>query len=287
MTQGRGTADAARVSRALREAGLPYAGVEVHASVASTNGLAAGRPSWTVVVADEQTAGRGRLGRAWSTPPGRALAVSVVVPPTATPAWLPLVTGLAVRGAVREATGVETVLKWPNDVLVPADGDRKLCGILCELVPGGVAEPTGARPGPGADRAATGSTTRAGVVVGVGINVSQTRAELPVGTATSLALAGAGGSAGEVDRESLLVAYLEQLARLHRRLGEEGPEGLRRTYADACATLGQDVAVQLPGDAVVTGRATGIDAHGRLVLATSAGIRPIAAGDVVHVRRGR
>lgn len=257
MDSSTSAVDGAAVERALIEAGTPYAGVEVRGSVPSTNALAAERPPWTAVVADEQTAGRGRLGRSWSTPPGRALAVSVLVEPTATPSWLPLLAGLAVREAAREVAGVGTLLKWPNDVLVPADGDRKLCGILCELVP-------------------------AGVVVGVGVNVSQTRAELPVGTATSLALAGADG----VDRERLLTAYLQHLARLHQVLAGDGPGRLRTAYEEASATIGTDVEVHLPAGEVLGGRATGIDAHGRLVLTTAAGERSVAAGDVVHVRRG-
>ncbi len=280
--------DATHLLTRLRESPTPYAGVEVHASVASTNALASERPRWTVVVADEQTAGRGRLGRAWSTPPGRALAVSVLVPPTEAPAWLPLATGLAVREAVAEVASLDTVLKWPNDVLVPADGERKVCGILCELVAGGRDDggggtsSAGSGGSPDTHPSAGGPDINGGVVVGVGLNVSQTREELPVETATSLALAGASG----VDRESLLVAYLVRLARWHATL-REGPERLREAYATACATLGADVVVHLPGGERMTGRATGIDAHGRLVLATSAGTRSVAAGDVVHVRRGR
>jgi len=133
----------------------------------------AGEAAGYVLVADQQTAGRGRLGRAWTTPPRAALAVSVLLRPTAPMqrwAWLGQLAGLAVVDALTRTCGVPARLKWPNDVLVPDGGDpdapyRKVCGILAEAAP-----PV--------------------VVVGVGINVSQSEAELPVPTATSLLLAG-------------------------------------------------------------------------------------------------
>ena len=120
---------------------------------------------------------------------GSALAVSTVVPLSAMSAsgmplgWLPLAAGLAVVEAVADACGARVGLKWPNDVLVPSDDDRKLAGILCEWTP-------------------------AGVVVGVGINVDTPRAGLPLDTATSLRACGHPG----VAREVLLTAYLARLA---------------------------------------------------------------------------
>ena len=120
-----------------------------------------------MVVAEHQTAGRGRLDRSWETPPRAALTFSVLLRPTVGPAqwpWLPLLTGYAVAGALRDA-GFDAGVKWPNDVLV---GDLKVAGILVERVD----TPTG----PAA-------------VLGVGLNVSTTAEELPVPTATSLALA--------------------------------------------------------------------------------------------------
>lgn len=249
--------DGRTVEKALAAAGAAYAGVQTHASVGSTNALAREAGIlWHVVAADEQTAGRGRLGRSWSTPPGSALAVSVLVPATRDPAWLPLATGLAVLRAVEGVTGLDVSLKWPNDVLLPADADRKVCGILCELVP-------------------------EGVVIGAGINVAQSRDELPVDTATSLALAGA----RDVDRASLLTAYLTALADLHAHVSTD-PASVRSQYVSRCSTVGMPVDVHLPDRTHLTGRATGVDAHGRLVVATTSGRRAVAAGDVVHVRPG-
>ena len=122
----------------------------------------------TVLVADYQSAGRGRLGRTWTAPPGTSIAMSVLVRPDGVdPArwtWLPLLTGLAVADGLSGAAGLEARLKWPNDVLV---GDRKVCGILAERVETPV--------GPAC-------------VVGMGINTHLERADLPVPTATSVAI---------------------------------------------------------------------------------------------------
>lgn len=242
---------------ALVTPGEPWLPVEVHASVGSTNDEVRADPRpWRVVVAERQEAGRGRLGRAWTTTPGTALAVSVLVPPPASgPSWVPLLTGLAVREAVAEVAGLPTSLKWPNDVLVPTDGDRKLAGILCEWAP-------------------------EGVVVGTGLNVDTARADLPLDTATSLRAAGAPG----VDRAALLTAYLRHLARLLR--DDTGPGGeVRAAYVRACGTLGREVEVHEPGGRVRGGVATGVDDDGRLTVRTPAGaVTAVSAGDVVHVR---
>jgi BirA family biotin operon repressor/biotin-[acetyl-CoA-carboxylase] ligase len=236
--------------------GPPWLPVEVRVSVGSTNAELVRDPvAWRVVTAEEQRAGRGRLDRAWSTAPGTSIAASLVVPrPTSAPlGWVPLVVGLALRDALTEVSGVETSLKWPNDVLVPGDRDRKVAGILAELTP-------------------------AGVVVGTGVNVDQERADLPVGTATSLRLAGAPG----VSREGALTAYLRRLAVLLRELDDD-PYAVRTAYAAVCGTLGRTVVVHLP-QGNVRGVATGVDADGRLCLETDNGPYAVAAGDVVHVR---
>ena len=285
---------AAALRRALVEgtgAPTPWTDLWVKASTGSTNAdvvaaARAGAPPGLVVTADEQTAGRGRLGRAWGTPPRAALAVSVLLRPSPVPAarwgWLPLLTGLAVLDAVN-ATGVDARLKWPNDVLV---ADRKLAGILAERVTGADHE------------RAEGDGD--GVVVGVGINVSLTPGELPVPTATSLLIEGV----RQLDRDPLLRALLRGLGRRYvawRAAGgnvaaiEVGGDGTREAYVRACSTLGRTVRVALPGGAVVTGRARDIDADGRLVLdpegtddlpgATGhAGSLLVASGDVLHVR---
>jgi BirA family biotin operon repressor/biotin-[acetyl-CoA-carboxylase] ligase len=230
--------------------------VRLHEAAESTNALAAAAPQpGLVVVADHQTAGRGRLGRTWVTPAGAALTFSVVVAPELADEWwplLPLVAGYAVAQAVGGS------LKWPNDVLL---GDEKVCGILVERV------------------AAPGGSPMA--VVGIGVNVDQTATELPVPTATSLALAGRPRDRTELFGDLLgrIRSGLEDVARSPREW--VGP------YRDLCATVGSDVRVDLPGGEVLVGRATDVDDHGRLVVETSSGTTRVAAGDVVHVRPSR
>jgi BirA family biotin operon repressor/biotin-[acetyl-CoA-carboxylase] ligase len=236
--------------------GDPWRPVEVFERLGSTNDEVRAAPhAWRVVVAEHQDAGRGRLGRAWTTTPGTSLAVSVLVPPPASgPSWVPLLAGLAVHRAVAEVAGVATSLKWPNDVLVPGDGDRKLAGLLCEW-------------------------TADGVVVGLGINVDTPREDLPLDTATSLRASGAPG----VDRAALLTAYLVHLARLLRE--DTGPGGAAQLdYVAACGTVGVPVEVHQPGGAVLHGMATGVDAAGRLTVRRENGSDAVSAGDVVHVR---
>jgi BirA family biotin operon repressor/biotin-[acetyl-CoA-carboxylase] ligase len=230
--------------------------VEVFDRLGSTNDEVRARPQpWRVVVAERQDAGRGRLGRAWTTTPGTSLAVSVLVPPSASgPSWVPLFTGLAVHRAVSRVAGVATALKWPNDVLVPADGDRKLAGILCEW-------------------------TADGVVAGLGLNVDTARADLPLDTATSLRAVGAPG----VDRAALLTAYLVHLAGILR--DDTGAGGAAQAaYVAACATVGRKVEVHEPGGGVRSGVATGVDDAGRLTLRSARGSDAVSAGDVVHIR---
>jgi BirA family biotin operon repressor/biotin-[acetyl-CoA-carboxylase] ligase len=244
---------------ALLTPGSPWSGVDLHPALGSTNAEAArlARP-WHVVVTDHQQAGRGRLGRGWETPPRTSVTLSVLLPaPEHGRGWVPLLTGLAVLRAVEQVAGLGARLKWPNDVLLPTDGDRKVCGILCELQP-------------------------AGVVVGVGINVSQTREELPVDTATSLALAGAPG----VDRHALVVALLGQLAAVHSALtgGAGGREAAQAAYRDACVTIGSHVDLHLGGAAPRRVQAVGVDDEGRLVVRGDGQEYAVAAGDVVHVR---
>lgn len=239
--------------------GDPWLPVEVFERLGSTNdAVREGPRTWRVVVAEQQDAGRGRLGRSWTTTPGTGLAVSVLVPePASGSSWVPLIAGLAVHDAVAEVAGLETSLKWPNDVLVPGDDDRKVAGLLCEWTPDGV-------------------------VVGLGINVGTAREDLPLDTATSLRAAG-GPSGAEVGREAVLTAYLVHLARLLRE--DTGPGGaVQAAYVTACATVGRDVEVHEPGGASRTGVATGVDDAGRLAVRTPEGPYAVSAGDVVHLR---
>jgi BirA family biotin operon repressor/biotin-[acetyl-CoA-carboxylase] ligase len=218
------------------------------------------------LVAEHQTAGRGRLDRSWVTPARSAVTVSFLLDPAGVPVarwpWLPLLAGVAVAEAVRRsAPGVAAgvALKWPNDVLCR---DRKLAGVLLERV-----EAAG----------------RAAAVVGIGLNVSQAPEELPVPEATSLAAVGA-----TVDRTALLLLLADELAaRAEAWTGAGGqPEEVRASYLRLCSTVGRTVRVLLPGQESVEGEAVDVDPDGRLVLRTATGERRVGAGDVVHVRPG-
>jgi BirA family transcriptional regulator, biotin operon repressor / biotin---[acetyl-CoA-carboxylase] ligase len=239
--------------------------VEILDAAPSTNAVVAdrardGEAHGLVVVAEHQTAGRGRLDRSWETPARAALTFSVLLRPRVPAAewpWLPLLAGHSLAIALREAE-VPAGLKWPNDVLV---GERKVAGILLERVD--------TPDGPAA-------------VLGIGLNVSTTEAELPVDTATSVGLVT--GSAP--DRTELLARVLGRLVDEYDAWQADGPargETLRASYTEACMTLGREVRVELPGGEVRTGTARGIDAGGRLVVDEFA----VGAGDVVHVRRVR
>ncbi len=257
--------DAAALTSALVGGDSPWRSVQVLETVGSTNAVLAAEaaedaPEGTVLVAEHQEAGRGRLDRVWVSPPRAGLTVSVLLRPdvpASRRSWLPLLTGVALAEAVGEVAGVRAALKWPNDLLA-ADGG-KLAGILAE---------------------ASGTS----VVVGVGLNVSTTAPELPEG-GTSLLLAGA----TDVDRGALLVGYLRALGARYRRwseaLGDPVGSGLAREYLGWSATVGTSVAVTLPDGSVVEGVAEAVDWDGRLVVATDAGRVELASGDVRHVRR--
>ena len=263
---------AAALRRALvREGGL-WSGVEVVRSTGSTNAdlvalATAGKAEeGLILLAEEQTAGRGRLDRQWTAPARSGLFFSVLLRPTEVPVarwgWLPLLAGVAVATGLSRAAGVDTSLKWPNDLLVSVGGaERKAGGILAE-------------------RAGTDA-----VVIGIGINVTLREDELPVPTAGSLALAGAVGT----DRDPLLRAVLRALEQWYVRWraaeGDPVLSGLQETYAAGCATLGRTVRAELPGDRTVVGEAVAVDGDGRLVIATGEGVQePVGAGDVVHLR---
>ena len=250
-----------------------YTAVDVVARTGSTNAdllaaARAGAATGTVLVAEEQTAGRGRLDRTWQSRPAAALLFSVLLRPADVPparrGWLPLLAGVAVASALPAATGVEASVKWPNDVLAgPATrtSGGKLAGILAEQ----------------ADDA---------IVIGVGLNVTADQDELPAAQATSLWLAGAAA----INRDEILVGILRELERWYLPWAS-GPEpgnaessGLRAAYLRCCSTLGLDVRVELPGVGSLSGRAIDVDDVGRLLVRAPDGVNAISAGDIVHVR---
>lgn len=260
--------DPAALANALTRQGSVWRQVEVLATCPSTNAAVAdrarrGAAQGLVLVADHQTAGRGRLDRAWTTPPRSALTFSVLLAPDGVPVarwpWLPLLVGIAVAEGVRRVAEVDCTLKWPNDVLV---GERKVAGILVERVE---------------------SSAGAVAVVGVGLNVSMSADELPVPTATSLAVE----HAATTDRTVVLREVLRTLEALYLQWQADAGDasrGLLESYVRRCATLGREVRVDLPTGEQVVGVADGVDADGRLEVRTAAGPRILGAGDVVHVR---
>jgi BirA family biotin operon repressor/biotin-[acetyl-CoA-carboxylase] ligase len=249
-----------------------WSDVEVVQRTGSTNSDLVARaaggetPEGVVLVAEEQSSGRGRLDRRWTAPPRSGLFFSVLLRPAGVPVarwgWLPLLTGVAVATGLSRSAGVDTALKWPNDLLVTVGGEeRKAGGILAERS--------------GED----------GVVVGVGINVTLRADELPVPQAGSLALAGA----TVTDRDPLLRAMLRSLEEWYGRWRAAGGDpatcGLQETYAAGCATLGRVVRAELPGERSIVGEAVAVDGDGRLVIATKDGVQePVGAGDIVHLR---
>lgn len=283
MTDERAPLDTAAVRSALLAPGGPLARCEIVAETGSTNTELLARlradPGWAdggLLVAEHQQAGRGRAGHTWTTPPRAALMLSLAVRP-GVPAehwgWLPLLTGLAVVRALRATTGLPAMLKWPNDVLVPAaDGadlpewgtDRKLVGILAEVAPAD-ADPA--------------------VVLGIGVNVSQRADELPVPSAISLRVAGA----TDLDREPLLLAIVGEvtgvLDRWRAHGGDVAAAGLDRAVAEVCRTLGTTVRATLPDGTELHGVAERIAADGALAVRDADGAEHLLlAGDVRHVR---
>lgn len=229
----------------------------IAAEVSSTNAECLGLGEmWRPVLAELQVGGRGRLGRGWEETRSAGLALSVALPATADLGWMPLVAGVAVARALQEA-GVPSHLKWPNDVLLPQDSDRKVCGILCELAP-----------------------SRDRVVVGIGVNVDHLRHELPTDRGTSLRLAG-----HDVDRSSLAIAVLSALAEVHREWSDEtggGAAALRAEYRQRCSTIGAEVDLHLPDGNRRRTTVLDVDDDGSLrVEGASASLR---AGDITHLR---
>lgn len=252
---------------------------------AATGPSAAAWPHGSVIVTDDQTRGRGRMGRTWLAPTGKTLAISVLLrpdlpggrpfPPEAY-GWLPLIAGAAMTEAVRHAVdaatsavddeaeedgtgGVEVELKWPNDVLVSG---FKICGILSELLP-----ESGA------------------VIVGAGLNLTLDEHDLPTLTSTSLLLV----TGVQPDADSVLADYLGGFLTLVRAFSEHGADaaasGIASRVSELCGTLGSEVRVELPGDRELVGVAERLDRDGRLIVRDRDGeAQAVAAGDVTHLR---
>ncbi|TFB52368.1 biotin--[acetyl-CoA-carboxylase] ligase [Cryobacterium tagatosivorans] len=270
--------------------------LEYLAEVGSTNDVlaehaagpdAAAWPDLSVVVTDNQTRGRGRLGRVWLAPTGKSLAISVLLRPT-TPGgaplppdqlgWFPLLAGAAMTRVVRDVVEAaaarprpdaapdedaprhEVTLKWPNDVLI--DG-YKVSGVLSELLP-----------------------DARGLIIGTGLNLSLDEHDLPTLTSTSLLLV----TGISPSPDAVLARYLTELRGLADAFtaagGDAVASGLLEQVTELCGTVGSAVRVELPGGSDLIGTAVGLDPHGRLIVEDQANgeLQAVAAGDVTHLR---
>ncbi len=265
----------ARVNGSFATSGVPgtrFAEVRWVAETGSTNrdllaAAAEGAPEGLVLVADYQSAGRGRLDRAWIAPAGASLLVSALLRPSVAPEDLFLLTlacGLAAVDAVEEVAGVKPGLKWPNDLVV-TEGlliDRKLAGILAEshVVDGRVDA----------------------VVVGMGLNLDwpdDLPAELAATAASVNHLTGR-----PVDREEVLVAWLRHYDRHLDAIASAGTrEDFLAEVRSASSTIGRDVRVENPTE-TFEGRAVGIADDGRLLVDRAGEVVAVTVGDIVHAK---
>jgi BirA family biotin operon repressor/biotin-[acetyl-CoA-carboxylase] ligase len=251
----------------------PYAALDVVASTGSTNAdlldaAARGAADRTVLIADTQTAGRGRRDRQWVSPSGTGVYLSVLLRPTTVPAarlgTLGMVAGLALMHVAKEA-GVTASLKWPNDLMI--DG-AKCAGVLSEAASGGTAQ---------------------AAVVGVGLNVNPLPADVPAGPGGLPATCLADAGATLTDRNALAAGWLRAFVELENawRLadGDVQRSGVLTGYREACGTIGQRVRAELPDGVTRSGVAVEIDSGGQLLVKADDGeVSSISAGDVVHLK---
>ncbi len=229
-----------------------YWRVRVLDEVASTQDLLKNElvSSGDCVVAEFQSAGRGRLDRKFESAPNVALLFSVYIEPTRSAkwGWIPLLAGLAVAQTLNEETQTNSFkTKWPNDVISPSG---KICGVLCE------------RYG-------------AGIIVGIGVNVSTELAELPVATASSIFIE----TGLELNRNTLLAAILNHFWEVF--MNWDSGADLKSRYRALSETIGLNVSVVLPNGARLDGLAIGVDDEGRLILESG---DLISVGDIIHLR---
>jgi BirA family transcriptional regulator, biotin operon repressor / biotin---[acetyl-CoA-carboxylase] ligase len=258
--------DAASLRSELTGLGRPWRHLDVVEETGSTNSdllarAAAGENiGGVVLIAEHQTAGRGRMGRSWVAAPGAQITLSVGIQPGNVPtvhwSWLPLAAGVAVVDTVATEAGVHAGLKWPNDVMV---GGRKLAGILSEV----------ASPG-------------SFVVIGIGLNVSLSAEEAGDPVAVSLLDLGVAAP----DRDRLVRRLLFELgSRIDSwRLRGGADEKLTADYRARSLTIGSKVRAVLPNDREIVGAARRIDAEGRLIVESQGEMIPVSAGDIIHLR---
>ena len=232
-----------------------------------------GAPHGTVVIAESQSAGRGRQGRVWFSPPGVNLYCSVLIQSRRTTlelsewlSWVPLVSALAVAESVFQTTSIPLSLKWPNDLLL---NKRKVGGILCESLLTTSPDPT--------------------IVIGIGLNVNIPQLSLPdelQSIATSLSEA----AQAPIDRNLLMAQLLLELEHSLDELRSNGARRLCQAYSTRCVTLGRLVRAIFPHGREVTGTAESLSGDGALQLrpispsGRPAPLMEIRAADIIHLR---
>ena len=278
-----GAPDGTRFGPVLYVAETGSTNADLVAGAAVASGGSVVMPDGSVLVADHQTAGRGRLDRRWDAPPAANLLFSVLLRPTWDPDRHPLVTTtLAVATVDALGThGLRAAVKWPNDVLlVGGTAPGKVAGILAELMTGGPAG--GGGPSVGGSGIGSGGTFGAGsvaIVVGMGVNAGWPALsdDAPPG-ATSLA------AGHRVDRAELLESILARFeARLTDLEAPDGLERLRRAHLKRSVTVGGEVRVDMP-DGPITGTAVDLALDGSLLVDSGDGPVAFRAGDVIHLR---
>lgn len=218
-----------------------------------------GHGQGTVIVAEQQTAGRGRLGRHWESPSGTGIWFSVILEPGVSlqqTSSYSFVMAVAVAEGIRQATGLEAQVKWPNDVLLQG---KKVCGILLELV----AEMSQVHQ----------------LIAGIGINANQQLADFPEEVqqkAISLAVA----VGHPVQRTSILCAVLQKIEENCLLLERQGFDAIREKWLSLSCVIGKEVQIVRQGDAILTGTAIGLGHDGSLQVQTAQGVEQVVAGDV-------
>ncbi|MGH2740402.1 MAG: biotin--[acetyl-CoA-carboxylase] ligase [Actinomycetota bacterium] len=250
---------------AVRAGGITVPPV-FHEVTGSTNAdavrlAAAGAAEWKIVAAGHQMQGRGRMGRGWTSSPGKALLFSILLRPPLPPDETPLIAllaAVAMADVCKHEAGVEVFSKWPNDLLA---SERKLGGILPEArITGGQVEQ---------------------VVLGIGVNISMQADDFPGEfrrQATSLSLEGSAVSPG-----ALLTAFLRRFREAYRPHEQSFGERVLEAYRMVCTTIGRRVKATGPNGRVVEGTAIGINHHGGLIVEDVGRRTAVAFGEVAHL----
>ena len=229
-------------------------------------------PQGTVILADRQTAGRGRLQRTWFSPPGSNIYGSLIFSSNRHVqdlGWIPLMAGTAIAQAIEDTSEISISLKWPNDILI---NEQKVGGILCESF--------------------KRDSTETCVVIGFGINVNLSESEFPKDleqTATSLQI----HSQHPLDRHQLFKSIIPSLEQAWEALNTQGPPACQLAYSARCRTLGKQILVQFPDGSTLEGMAQFIGEQGQLQMVPSssdatgqsARIVDVHAGDIYHIRK--